>query len=135
MLQIHADKPFAYYILTEKCLTTYQLESFAFGNSSRCDVFVNSFKEICDDRNIPKHITYWSSGRNLLYYQVKQKIREYFYHIFMDDDAIPIYTEHVIKFRNATLSGDEFADVLGPYMKSANGLKDAIYMVKDGKSV
>ena len=141
MLQTNSSKPFAYYVLTEKCLAPYLYESVALGNSSRCDVFVNSFKAKCDDQNFPPHITYlfddtttWSAGRNLLYYHVKSTGKQYFYHIFMDDDVIPVYTEHLIKFRNTEMKGDEYADISVPYLKSEKGLKDAIYIIKDGKS-
>lgn len=47
----------------------------------------------------------------------------------MDDDAIPIHTDHVIQFRktfpNAVFSRD--------YVKSDKGLKDGIYWQREGK--
>ena len=139
--QAQREKPFAYYVLTGKCLSPNVLEHNALGDSQRCDVYVNSYKEKCDDQRTPKHITYyfdktttWSTGRNLLFKNAQDTNRQYSYHIFMDDDVIPIYTEHYDQFaKNFNLKQNSF-QMYTEYLKSERGLKEAIYLKKDGKS-
>lgn len=139
--EVRIDKPFAYYISTEKCLPPYIVEFIALGNSKRCDVFVNSYQERCSNKNIPKHIFYffhskttWTSSRNFLYAKVKQMERQYFYHIFMDDDVVPIYTDHVVSFGKTFSHREGDVTLFQDYIQSERGLKEAIYLEKDGKS-
>ena len=141
LFQVRIDKPFAYYISTEKCLPPYIVEFIALGNSKRCDVFVNSYQERCSNKNIPKHIFYffhskttWTSSRNFLYAKVKQMERQYFYHIFMDDDVVPIYTDHVVSFGKTFSHREGDVTLFQDYIQSERGLKEAIYLEKDGKS-
>ncbi|XP_065062388.1 uncharacterized protein LOC135689165 [Rhopilema esculentum] len=139
--EIKVDKPFAYYILTEKCLSPTLLDSIALGDKTRCDVYVNSYQEQCDDQNTPAHVKYiysskttWTSGRNMLYEYAKATKKQYFYHIFMDDDAIPIYTEHVIEFGKRFNHREGDATLFQDYIQSEKGLKDAVDYQMDGKS-
>jgi len=139
--EIRVDKPFVYYVLTEKCLPTYLLEFIALGDDSRCDVFVNSYKEECDDKRNQKHITYffnskttWTSGRNFLYEKVKSTKRQYFYHVFMDDDIVPIFTRHVIDFGKTFSHREGDVSLFQDYVQSRKGLNDAKYVEENGKS-
>ena len=99
-------------------------------------MFVNSFREVCDYEDSPKHIHYifkrttWSEGRNLVYNHAKVTGRQYRYHIFMDDDAFPIHTSHTIQFKEE-FPGPYFSD---RYIQSEKGLKDAISREEDGYS-
>lgn len=138
---MRTDKPFAYYIQTEKCLPPYLLETIALGDASRCDVYVNSYKEECNSKSIPKHISYffnskttWTSGRNFLYEKVKATKRQYFYHIFMDDDVVPIFTEHVVQFGKTFSHREGDVNLFQDYVQSKRGLQDAIYVEKEGRS-
>lgn len=134
-------KPFVYYVLTEKCLPPLLLEQIALGDRKRCDVYVNSYKEKCYDKNTPKHIKYlykprtsWTRGRNFLYEYVKSHHKQYFYHIFMDDDVIPIYTEHLMEFTKTFRHRDGGEVLYTDYLQSEKGFKDAIYAEKEQKS-
>ena len=56
-------------------------------------MIVLSYKEECQDET-PSHISYvfakestWTTGRNLLYFVAIERIRDYHYYIFLDDDV------------------------------------------------
>ena len=137
-MRVH--KPFAYYIQTAKCLSSYLLHPVALGDGKRCDVYVNSFKEKCDDTFVPDHITYlhkpstWTTGRNLLYSYMKDTKKEYFYHIFMDGDVVPLYTEHILDFRKKYSLREGDISLFQQYIDAKDGFADGIYEERDKKS-
>lgn len=52
----------------------------------------------------------------------------------MDDDVLPIFTEHVIKFAKTFSHREGDAVLFEDYVQSEKGLKEAMYLEKDGKS-
>ncbi|KAL9950943.1 hypothetical protein ACROYT_G043518 [Oculina patagonica] len=97
--QIHASedktKPFIYLTQTEQCLPAKLSSSRGIGDSDtcNCDVIVLSYKKECQEKK-PSHISYifvtestWTSGRNILYFIARARMRRYHYYIFLDDDV------------------------------------------------
>ncbi|XP_078354583.1 uncharacterized protein LOC144639185 isoform X1 [Oculina patagonica] len=87
-------KPFIYLTQTEQCLPARLSSSRGIGNKTcNCDVIVLSYRKECQEKK-PSHISYifvpestWTSGRNILYFAARTRIRSYHYYIFLDDDV------------------------------------------------
>ena len=120
------------------------MEHSALGNSRRCDVYVNSFIDKCQKTEVPKHVTYlydpstsWTTGRNKLYAIMKSTGKDYYYHIFLDDDVVPFYTESIIRHaKNKDLAEGSIGSIelFEDFINDPNGLKEAIYQETNGKS-
>ena len=87
--------PFIYLTQTEQCLPPNLSSSRAIGDSKtcNCDVIVLSYRQECLEEK-PIHISYilvrestWTSGRNILYFVARERMRAYHYYIFLDDDV------------------------------------------------
>ncbi|KAL9950944.1 hypothetical protein ACROYT_G043519 [Oculina patagonica] len=89
------SKPFIYLAQTEQCLPA-KLSSFreiGDNKTCNCDVIVLSYRKECQEKKT-SHISYifvtestWTSGRNILYFVARERIRSYHYYIFLDDDV------------------------------------------------
>ncbi|KAL9950946.1 hypothetical protein ACROYT_G043521 [Oculina patagonica] len=89
------SKPFIYLTQTEQCLPARLSSSREIGDNEtcNCDVIVLSYKKECQEEK-PSHISYvfvtestWTSGRNILYFVARERMRSYHYYIFLDDDV------------------------------------------------
>ncbi|KAL9950948.1 hypothetical protein ACROYT_G043523 [Oculina patagonica] len=89
------SKPFIYLTQTEQCLPAKLSSSRGIGDNKtcNCDVIVLSYKKECQEEK-PSHISYifvtestWTSGRNILYFVARERMRGYHYYIFLDDDV------------------------------------------------
>ena len=88
-------KPFIYLTQTEQCLPAKLSSSRGIGDNKtcNCDVIVLSYKKECQEEK-SSHISYifvtestWTSGRNILYFVARERMRGYHYYIFLDDDV------------------------------------------------
>ena len=88
-------KPFIYLTQTEQCLPAKLSSSRGIGDNKtcNCDVIVLSYKKECQEEK-STHISYiftpestWTSGRNILYFVARERMRGYHYYIFLDDDV------------------------------------------------
>ncbi len=70
----------------------------------------------------------------MLYLHMKKLRKQYFYHIFMDDDVIPIYTQHLINFQKTHSQREGDLALFDKYLSADDGYKDAIYHENDKKS-
>ncbi|KAL9950936.1 hypothetical protein ACROYT_G043509 [Oculina patagonica] len=90
-----SSKPFIYLTQTEQCLPAKLSSSRGIGDNKtcNCDVIVLSYRKECQEKK-RSHISYifvrestWTSGRNILYFVAKERMRSYHYYIFLDDDV------------------------------------------------
>ncbi|XP_078354580.1 uncharacterized protein LOC144639181 [Oculina patagonica] len=89
------SKPFIYLTQTEQCLPAKLSSSRGIGDNKtcNCDVIVLSYRKECQEKK-RSHISYifvrestWTSGRNILYFVARERMRSYHYYIFLDDDV------------------------------------------------
>ncbi len=89
------SKPFIYLTQTEQCLPEMLTSSRGIGDNKtcNCDVIILSYRKECQEKK-PSHISYifvpestWTSGRNILYFVARERMRSYQYYIFLDDDV------------------------------------------------
>ncbi|KAL9950940.1 hypothetical protein ACROYT_G043514 [Oculina patagonica] len=90
-----SSKPFIYLTQTEQCLPAKLSSSRGIGDNKtcNCDVIVLSYRKECQEKK-RSHISYifvrestWTSGRNILYFVARERMRSYHYYIFLDDDV------------------------------------------------
>ncbi len=116
--------------MTGSCVQDYLFDKAALGDATLVDFYVLSYKEECKKpkpgnvRYIFKRSTTWTSGRNLLYSASRNSGKQYLYHIFMDDDVIPIFTEHMHDFEKTFKDEVVKKGLLKAYLESSKGYSE-----------